>query len=264
MFTIVLNQITSSAAYFLRKARREWLFFLGLLIGSKTHVKLAIVTRSRSGSNMLCSFLESHPQAFVWREIFRRPQYFTPQLTYRLINSSYLGRYRVVAFKVFYYHRVPDLFWEQLVADERIHIIHLIRPNYLDTYVSRRQAMASQQWESFEREKIRPTESSAIQVDIADLMAFLEENEQLIASFVSKTQGRRNLLTLTFEQVARDEGRALIAEFLKSHLDPSGFGAIRNTKQGASNLEKRIINYEEVKQAILGSRWRHFLDNSAR
>ena len=252
----------SSVWYFLREIRREFLFLLGLLFGSRNYVKVAIVTRSRSGSNMLCSFLESHPQAFVWREIFRRPQYFTPQLTYRLISSSYLGRYRVVAFKVFYYHLVPDHFWERLVADERIHIIHLVRPNYLDTYVSRRQAMASQQWESFERDRTRTTESPAIQVDIADLMAFLEENERLITSFASKTQGRKNLLTLTFEQVAGDEGRALIAEFLKGHLDPSGFGASRNTKQGGSRLEQRIINFEDVKQAILASRCRHLLTHS--
>ena len=251
----------NDVSYFLRKVRRECLFLLGLLFGSRDYARVVIVTRSRSGSNMLCSFLESHPQAFVWREVFRRPQYFTPGLTNRLINLRYLNRFRVVVFKVFYYHQVPEGFWQQLIADERTRIIHLIRTNYLDTYVSRRQAMESRRWESFGRDGAGTTEGPPVQVEIADMMDFLEANEGFINSFAGKTSGRKNLLTLTFDQMAGDEGRALIAAFLQDRLDPGAFGAARNARQGSSSLETRIANFGEVKRALLASKWRYLLDS---
>lgn len=246
--------------YILSKAKREIRFYLGLVSGSGKYGKVVIVTRSRSGSNLLCSFLESHPEAFVWREVFRRPHYLTPALTHRLISGKYLKRYRAVAFKVFYYHRVPPGFWEHLIADESIHIIHLVRENHLETYVSRLQAVESDHWESFARNGGDSAGEHAINVIIPDLMTFLEDTEKQIESFKRSLYGRSNVLHLTFEQIAGPEGRDKVRGFLAELLSPTGYGTTRNLRQSGLNIKSRIRNYEEVRRAILDSKWRHLLD----
>ncbi|MGH8249943.1 MAG: hypothetical protein ACREVI_04475 [Steroidobacteraceae bacterium] len=236
-------------------------FFLGLLFGTRHYSRVVIVTRSRSGSNLLCSFLESHPRAFVWREIFRRPHYFTPKLTQRLVGGRYLRRFRVVAYKVFYYHRVPEDYWERLISDDRIRIIHLIRTNFLETYVSLKQASASRKWESFDTDSSPSPEHSTIHLNIADMMAFLNQNRNLIESFSERSRGRKNLLTLTFDQLASGEAWQLVSSLLEGDLDPSLYGVARNTRQGSSKLRDRISNLAEVEQALEESQWRYLVSH---
>jgi hypothetical protein len=250
----------STLGYYLRKLGRELGFLLGFLFGHRAYLKVVIVTRSRSGSNLLCSLLESHPAAFVWREVFRRPHYLTPALTEYLVNGRYLRRYRAVFYKVFYYHRVPAGFWDRLIVDEEIRIIHLVRRNYLDTFVSQREAAASGRWESFSRGSKPKSTNERLHVKVGELMEFLERCEAEINSFEARIADRRNVLSLTFDQVASAEGLDAIRSFLGGHLDPAQFGRARNVRQASGALEQRISNFAEVHAAIMASRWRHLLD----
>ncbi len=247
--------------YLLEKLKREASFLAGTAFGTLDYGRAVVVTRSRSGSNMLCSFLESHPDAFVWREIFRRPHYFTPGLTERIVNLRYLRRVRLVAYKVFYYHRVPDRYWDRLIADDQIRIVHLIRENYLDTYVSQRQAAESSHWERFHGSATSREPAGRIQVDVADLLAFLVRNESQIAGFASRIAARANVLTLTFDEFAAGNGRERLATFLAPLLDPSRYGDTRNVKQGIGRASDRIANFSDVAEALAGSKWSHLIDH---
>lgn len=244
-------------ASFLLKAKREATFLLGKLIGWKKYRRVVIVSRSRSGSNMLCSLLESHPDCFMWREVFRSPQYFTPSITRYLIHGRYLRKFKIVGYKVFYYHAVPDNFWEQTIADDTIRIIHLVRNNHLGTFVSLREAKANAKWQTFKENKNQQPQTK-LKVKTDDMVSFITKNEAMINNMNNRLQGRRNVLQLSYEELVEGSGRNKVCEFLQDSLNPRKYGVPENKKQSVGSISERIANIDEVEMTLREFNWTHF------
>jgi LPS sulfotransferase NodH len=236
-------------APFIAKVKREVTFLSGKLFGWKKHKRLVIVTRSRSGSNMLCSYLESHPDCFMWREVFRRPQYFNPSLTKFLVHGKYLRKFKLVGYKVFYYHTVPEYYWNEIISDDDIRIIHLVRKNHLRTFISQREATKSTQWETFKDNHKQPSREK-LNVDVEDLISFLKKNETMISNMNTRLASRKNVLQLSYEELIDGMGREQVKDFLADVLNPDGYGTPENKKQSVGKLSDRITNSAEV-EAIL-------------
>jgi len=218
------------------------------------------VSRSRSGSNMLCSFLESNPDCFIWREVFRRPQYFTPSITRFLIHGKYLRKFKIVGYKVFYYHIIPENFWEQTMADDNVRIIDLVRKNHLGTYVSQREATANAKWEAF-KENGKQQSQTKLKVDTDDLQSFLTQNETMINSMNNRLQGRRNVLQLSYEELVDGSGIGKVSNFLQDALNPKNYGVPKNKKQSVGSVSDRIENIDEVEVTLRKFGWEHFTTN---
>lgn len=243
------------------KVERGTAFLLGKLIGWKKYHRLVIVTRSRSGSNMLCSYLESHKECFMWRELFRKPQRLSPSIIHFLTHGRYLQKFKVVGYKVFYYHSVPENFWEETISDDNVKIIHLVRNNYLSTFVSQREATASARWQAFKENSDRPSRTK-LKVDTDDMVSFLKENEKMILDMDRHLEGRSNVLRLSYEELVDGTGRGKVRDFLSDVLNPTGFGEPENKKQSNGQLSDRIENFEEVEEVLRKHNWGHFVVNA--
>jgi len=196
----------------------------------------------------------------MWREVFRKPQYFTPWITNFMINGNYLVKFKMVGHKVFYYHRVPKDYWENLANDSNTIIIHLVRENYLNTYISQREATASTKWESFDSVKTeQSTLLSKLHINTEDLLAFLDKNQKLIDGMDTLLSGRENVLRITYEEMVKTDGFNRISSFLATYLETTKFGTPINKRQAKLPLEERIANLEEIRAVLANNRWKTLL-----
>jgi len=109
--------------------------------GHNNYKKFIVLTRSRTGSNMLISYLDSHPNIHADREVFARLN----GRHYKDILSKTYGKQprhvKFAGFKIFYYHPMDDdkkEIWDYLINSKEISVIHLKRRNILRTMISRK------------------------------------------------------------------------------------------------------------------------------
>jgi LPS sulfotransferase NodH len=113
----------------------------GIFRGQKQYKRFVLLSRSRTGSNLLISMLNSHPSVYAEGEIFSWLKGRTEEQILNRIYASYPGYIKAVGFKIFYYHPQDDesgLIWQLLQNLDDLYIIHLKRRNILRTLLSRR------------------------------------------------------------------------------------------------------------------------------
>jgi LPS sulfotransferase NodH len=125
------------------KAVRKTAYHALSLVGSRDFVPFVVLTRDRTGSNMLIQALDAHPHIAADYEIFGR---LRGRREADILARAY-GRQpfyiRAKGFKIFYYHPQDapgSPVWDMLAAVERLHVIHLRRRNILHALVSSRLA----------------------------------------------------------------------------------------------------------------------------
>lgn len=116
------------------------------LAKNSNYQKFIILTAPRSGSTLLHTYLNSHPQIHSLGEIPWRDQekgiqknYFSPLPN--LIKTS--------GMKVFYQFCDQEPYRElyhKILAEEEMKVIHLERGNYLEQYISLKQAWEKRNW----------------------------------------------------------------------------------------------------------------------
>ncbi len=126
------------------------------LVRHRGYRRFMVLTRSRTGSNMLISCLGSHPAIHAEGEIFQRLNGRTSEEILDALFDDRPRRIRAVGFKLFYYHPLDDPhadLWQILRAMRELHVIHLRRRNLLRTLVSRKIAGVRDVWSSLEEER---------------------------------------------------------------------------------------------------------------
>lgn len=86
--------------YILRKVKNN---LIQMLFWNYNYKKFIIITRSRTGSNLLISLLNNHPEIEAHGEIFRRLNGKTPKEIMANYFSQKPNRIKYVGFKIFYY-----------------------------------------------------------------------------------------------------------------------------------------------------------------
>lgn len=130
-------------------------FCLVALRGSKKYDKFLILSRSRTGSNLLRSLLSSHPDVICLGEIFGsvgnevKNDIIKSPIKYlkRIAFGYHKKNIKSVGFKIFYYHpefKCSTNIWNYLENQNNIKIIHLKRKNILRTILSRKIAGKTQ------------------------------------------------------------------------------------------------------------------------
>ena len=130
----------------------------GLQKANNDYQKFIILARSRVGSNLLISYLNSHPNIHALGEMFgnnhneaninfrkENPLKFLNEFCFR----SYAKGIKAVGFKIFYYHPVNGesrAIWDDLKNMKDLKIIHLKRENILRTHLSRAIAGQTDKW----------------------------------------------------------------------------------------------------------------------
>ncbi|MYF50246.1 MAG: hypothetical protein F4220_08875 [Gammaproteobacteria bacterium] len=234
--------------------------------------KFLISCAARSGSSMLCTLIDSHPQALCHHEVFAQE---TPPTVFGIYGRKrkdspeferLLRRYRdqhprrflydivfnpqgrrCVGFKL----KTDEVFQpryrfirELAVGDRDIKIIHLIRRNLLDQYVSHR--VVERTGITF----IRPTEKrpqvTPFTVDIEHFIAYVRDVKERQQAAFDLYRHHRSLI-LAYEDIVAPQSTALddLQGFLNiDHrpLSPDMAKIIRNN-------DDLVVNLQDVQDA---------------
>lgn len=245
----------------------------------RSYTRFVIVSRGRSGTNLLKGLLNDHPGAICFGELFRR--YGHVKLAVRGHNASprddqqisdapiqFLNRriYRrwpssihAVGFKIFYYHaRNPEWkhVWDYLRNEPDLKVIHLRRENMLATHLSLVRATRNKVWQT--RSYTRRTEPEPTYLDYDDCLRFFEGTRDYRA-WAEEYFANSPTLDISYEALSanRDSEMMKVFEFLNlehTHVQPS------NVKQRRSPLSVSIANFDELRHRFAGTEWARFFD----
>jgi len=230
------------------------------LIGHYNYTPFIILTRSRSGSNMLASFLQSHPNIRCDGEIFNnlKGKNFYSILDKTFTRQPYSVKCR--GFKIFYYHpqdmNNKELFWNELTEINNLHVIHLKRKNILRTIVSRKIAGKTNTWASPKRKSTNKKQNINITLTPNELKNKFKETQRWI------NQGdelfkKHKKVSLYYEDLVNNprEEFKKVTEFLGvKFVEPN----TNFQKQNPEKLNDLITNYDELKIAFSNTEWEDF------
>lgn len=227
--------------------------------GHDNYKKFIVITRSRTGSNLLISFLNSHPNVIAKGEVFRRIENKSSKDVWRNLFSKVHKNIKYVGCKIFYYHPLDSddkEVWDLIKRDENIKIIHLTRKNMLRTVLSREIADKTQNWTNKSGKTIK-LEDKRVELKIEDCFEEFKTTK-------SNENGVRNeymrdaFLEVTYEDLVSDNQGTMnqIFDFLNI---PETSAKSKLRKQNKEELKDLILNYDELAEAIADSEWSYLL-----
>jgi len=231
------------------------------LFGHKDYQKFIIITRSRTGSNLLISLLDSHPNIEAYGEMFNRLHGRASQRVWNGVFGFKSKSIQLVGFKIFYYHPLDaddNWVWDRVYNDISIPIIHLTRTNLLRTYLSRQIADKTHVWRDEKGNKAVDTEDKRVTLDPDECKAEFIKTEKWVKEADACIVGHR-VLQVTYEELTGDGQEAClnrIQEFLK--VNPLKLSSGMN-RQNAEDIEKLVLNYDELARSLKGTEWERFL-----
>jgi hypothetical protein len=233
-------------------------------------LRFVILAAPRTGSNMLCTLLDSHPDVLCHHELFNPAGVFTaldlrdggldlggveerdgdPLGFLDRVWASHLG-HAVVGFKMT--HRQNEAVFAAVLRDPGVRKIVLRRDNRVRTYVSRLVAEQTGRWEAYdEAELVRPRPS--VHVDPEALRASVAENEAYYAEIEEVLRETRQASLAVIYERLPDE-RARLLEFL-GLPEPRRAAAslrVRSVRQNAATLSELVSNAAELQAALAGT-----------
>jgi len=221
-------------------------------LGHKNFVKFIVLTRSRSGSSFLMSLLASHPNIKTYGEYFRRLNNRSYQDMLDYVFSPKFRQIKAVGFKIFYNHPYDtnsDDFWSYLASINDLKIIHLIRKNFLRTFISRKIADITDQWflcgNKFYDKEVRLT------INPQELQNSYNKYQNLQRQRIALFDSRQ-VLEIFYEEMIAD----LDSQFhtITSFLNvPFIIPKSNLIKQNARILREIVENYDELRVYFRGT-----------
>lgn len=244
-----------------------------LIQGHHNYQKFVVLARPRTGSNLLVSLLQSHPNLRLFYELFNKslsnktfwdfinydiddvyqykeeePVSFLKKLVYREMPKSVSG----VGFKLFYTHARSsneNQVWDYLKESKDLNIIHLKRKNLLKTHLSEQIALKTQIWVG----KKNPSQIYPIKLDYSNTLEFfnsIKKQEEKNHDFFSD----HNVFEVYYEDILKD------IEYYSRNLQeflnlPFRNLYISTPKQSSIPLSQAISNFFELKERFEGSPW---------
>ncbi len=231
------------------------------VFGHREFVRFIVLTRSRTGSNLLLSFLNSHPNIFCEGEIFARLNGANAISRLRRAFGKQPRHILAKGFKIFYYHPLDaDArdFWAELERRTEIRIIHLTRDNILRTLLSRKIAGIRNSWTGTRFDQAdHGTKSVTIAAD--ELAEGFEQTwewqQAATARFAS-----HHVLGISYEELVRSpqDSQASLCRFLG--VSP-GEARTNLSQQNPERLRELIKNYDDLKEHFAGSRWAPYFED---
>jgi LPS sulfotransferase NodH len=226
--------------------------------------RFIVLSRSRTGSNMLVSFLNSHPNILVNGEILGT---LSGRNYINVLTTAY-GKepYYVKAkgFKIFYYHPSDDTngnVWDYLVNMKDLYVIHLKRRNILRTLTSRKIAGVLDVWstkanDSRSDDSARPKK---ISFTIDELTKGFEQTRQWEQNGDSMFNNHP-MASVYYEDLVDDVESCFrnITDFLGVPYMHPQTGLKR---QNPEKIRDLVSNYDELKTAFEGTQWQSFFDD---
>jgi LPS sulfotransferase NodH len=226
-----------------------------------------LVSVARSGSNLLRDYLNQHESILCLDEIFKKwfvkvkpwhsfsggseelKRLHQTDLVafWKLTLDKYKLEKPVIGAKIFYYHREGEEIW-QYFASSHTPIIHLVREQLIDSYLSQKLAMASGIWQQPQDERIDAKYERSISVDLDDFRYYCARFQRHFASI--KLLFRDNpYLEITYSALAKDRAQTMSAIYSFLGL-PDREATPRFAKQLSRPREELIINWDQLASFI--------------
>jgi LPS sulfotransferase NodH len=227
--------------------------------------RFVILAVPRTGSNLLCTLLNSHPQILCHHEVFNPQGVFTA-LDYRgqglTVESlqqrdddplGFLDRVwqtgtdcNCVGFKWTRGQNVEVL--KSVVGDARIKKIVLRRRNRIKTFVSEKIAQQTQQWEVYSPHELALPRPS-IHVDAKELLLHIESNQHFYVELLAELSrlGQPHL-EVDYETLLDGSATVRMLEFLD--VSPDVLLTAASVKQNSTDLRDTISNFSELAASL--------------
>ena len=241
---------------------------IGQLFKNRKYTRFIVLTKPRTGSNLLVNSLQTHPGMVVFGELFRGGADEETKQTILASADDYFRdrvfkRYgktiQAVGFKIFYHHPVYDhggKVWKYLLNCEGLRVIHLRRANLLRALVSMKIAEKTDVWKIFE-EQDEPVDKR-IELGLQECLDSFRQTRQWETDANNKFSGN-SLLELTYEELTSDFQRQMqcVQEFLG--VEPIDMHPL-SVRQNPEKLCDLIVNYDDLKHHFAGSEWETFFE----
>jgi riboflavin biosynthesis pyrimidine reductase/LPS sulfotransferase NodH len=231
--------------------------------------RFVIFATPRSGSNMLCTMLNSHPDILCHHEVFN-PEAVHYALDHRngeinlgsiadrennpesFIDSLWRHHCKksAVGFKL--NRGQNDVAFRHVLEDQEVRKILLTRRNRVQAYVSELIAQQTGGWESYAFSGFQSS-GRPVTVDVARLLEHAANNQRYMSGIQAKlySTGQRFLQTAYEDLGCADEQRRIL-EFLNlAPTTPQLRPATR--KLNSANLRELVSNFDELEQALRGT-----------
>lgn len=228
------------------------------LFGRSDYERFAVVTRSRTRSNLLISLLDSHQDIRAFGEEFSRLDGQSCKEVYdKLFTEKSLT---AVGFKIFYYHPLDTedtSIWEIMKNDRSFKIIHLRRENLLRVHISRMIARKTRQWISRGEETI-DLDTKKVNVDIDKFLADVNTTNTHIRE-TRATFRDHPIVEVSYEELVRERGKTL--NRILTFLGVENVTLSSELKrQNQEKIEDLVLNYEEVRSRLAGTKYAFMLE----
>jgi LPS sulfotransferase NodH len=234
-----------------------------------TVTRFVILAAPRTGSNLLCTLLNSHPEILCHHELFN-PNGIFYALEYR-DGSLDLGDMEArdrepfaflqrvwghtqgascVGFKM---TRGQDAAVMQgLIEDAGVLKVLLYRRNRLKTYISEELARQTDRWEVYSKAELA-TEMPRLHVDVEAFRAHCELNESYYRDIEHAlcASGQLSIET-AYEDILAESEHVRLLEFLGVEATDARLKQA-SVKQNDRDLRTHIENFQELEQAFKGS-----------
>ena len=230
-------------------------------IGHTRYRRFVVLSRSRTGSNMLLSFLNSHPNVYAGGEIFGR---LNGRNHTKILAAAFGKQPRYIkarGFKIFYYHPIDDKksnIWNDLVNMNDLHVIHLKRRNILRTLLSRKLAETNDVWLTTNSGSKDSVSSKQVFFTVKELTEGFEQTRQWEQNGDDMFRDH-NVLSVYYEDLVCDADSNFnkLTDFLGVvYVKPQ----TNLKRQNPERICDLISNYEELRVAFTGTQWQTFFE----
>ena len=167
---------------------------------------------------------------------------------WKLILESYKLDKPVIGAKIFYSHRQDNEIWRYF-ASSCTPIIHLVREELIDSYLSLKLAAASGIWKQPKKKKIGGEYDRSISIDLADFQNYCMRIRRQIDRI--KLLFRDNpYLEITYSSLVKDRAKTMSAVYSFLGLPNQETSSPRLIKQLSRPREELITNWNETASFI--------------
>lgn len=232
-------------------------------VGHCDYRHFIVLTRDRTGSNMLIQMMNSHPNIAADYEIFAKLNGRTEQSVLNKAFSRQPFYVKAKGFKIFYYHPQDTdsaTIWNFLESMNDLYVVHLKRRNILRALISSRIAyMTGIYGVRSEKEKsVYQKKVSSIFYPVDDLRKHMEQTRAWEEKGEEKFK-KHPMISIDYEDLVdhRNQTFKKVTDFLSvTYKEPrTDF-----KKQTTQSLRELLENYDLLKDQFRGSEWEVFFD----
>ncbi|MBJ3777883.1 hypothetical protein [Acuticoccus mangrovi] len=228
--------------------------------------KVVIVTKARSGSNLLLSLLNSHPDFYFHGEVYKpgfvatfrtsgkfRRIYGVEPIELRendpikfldAIYSTSPRKQKAVGFKLFFYHNKDVL--DYIINDKDIKIVLLERENRLASFSSLLIGQRTSTWQQQVDKDENSASPGTVKVDfkVEDLIEYKRKTDRTYERFRNRITDPSRLFEARYHELLDSEFQQRLVSFLGGEPNvPLEAGVV---KQNPAKLVDRFTNAQDV------------------